>query len=307
MYIVRFQGGLGNQMFQASFLWMLELLYPKKESLADLTPYSRNLYHHGYELKRIFDIDLPEATRKDLMQVTHYEPCIRGFWLSVWRRLFSSNTPKDTELYEDDSSPVRNDRFYTELFPLTQERLYLNGYWVWRFNEVYQIHDLNIIRAWREKIKKNFVFPDGINLAHRQRIEQMRRSASVSVHLRRGDYVGTNFDVCTQSYYEAARACIEEKIHHPTYYIFSDDLPYAKRAFQDWGAVEFVDGNCGTDAWNDMFLMSQCRHHIIANSTFSFWAAYLGEPRSDTMVIAPKEYYRHKKGFCLAQKDWITR
>lgn len=306
VFVVRFQGGLGNQMFQASFLWMLELLYPQKEILADLTPYSRELCHHGYELKRIFDIDFPEATRKELIQVTHYEPCVRGFLLSVWRKLFSADIPKDTELCEDYSSPTANAKFYADLFPLKQEKLYLTGFWVWRFNEAYQINDPNIIHAWREKIKQSFIFPDEIHLALRQWIERMQRSASVSVHLRRGDYVGTNFDVCTQSYYEAARSCIEEKIHHPTYYVFSDDLSYAKRVFQDWGAVEFVDGNCGADAWKDMFLMSRCCHHIIANSTFSFWAAYLGEKRSDTMVIAPKEYYRNIKGFCLTQNDWVT-
>lgn len=306
MYVVRFQGGLGNQMFQASFFWMLELLYPQKEILADLTPFCRDLYHHGYELKKIFDIDFPEATRKELMQVTHYEPCIRGRLLRGWRKLFSPKAPKDTEICEDTSSLKTCDMFYASLFPLKQERLYLNGFWVWRFNEAYQLSAPNIIHAWRQKIKKEFIFSDEVYLEYGPLIKHMQEHESVSVHLRRGDYVGTDFDVCTQSYYEAARSYIEEKLHRPTYYIFSDDLPYAKRFFQHWGAVEFVDGHYGTDAWKDMFLMSQCRHHIIANSTFSFWAAYLGDEYSTAIVIAPKEYYRNVKGFCLAKSDWIT-
>ena len=306
MYIVRFQGGLGNQMFQASFFWMLELLYPQKKVLADLTPYRKKRYHQGYELKKIFNISLPEPSIEELMEVTCHESCMSSMLLKVWRKLFFRRKETQRELCEDISSFEARDNFYADLFPLKQEKLYLNGFWVWRFNEAYQLDDPNIIHAWRQKIKKEFIFSDEVYLEYGPLIKHMQEHESVSVHLRRGDYVGTDFDVCTQSYYEAARSYIEEKRHRPTYYIFSDDLPYAKRFFQHWGAVEFVDGHYGTDAWKDMFLMSQCRHHIIANSTFSFWAAYLGDEQSTAIVIAPKEYYRNVKGFCLAKNDWIT-
>lgn len=304
MYIVRFQGGLGNQMFQACFLWMLELLYPQKKVLADLTPYRRYAYHHGYEIKKIFNISLPEASSKELMVATCFESCFGGSLLKVWRKVFSVRKKNHNELREDTSSSKVRDMFYADLFPLKEDNLYLNGVWVWGFNEAYQLDHPAIIHAWRKKIKQEFVFPGEVYLEQEALIKDMQKRESVSVHLRRGDYVGTNFDVCTQSYYEAARSYMEEKLDHPTYYVFSDDMSYAKECFQHWDTVEFIDGHYGDDAWKDMFLMSQCRHHIIANSTFSFWGAYLG--KSDSLVIAPKEYYRNEKGFCLAKKEWIT-
>ena len=275
-----------------------------KKILADLTPYDRNTYHHGYELNKIFNISLPAASHEELAEVTRYEPGIQGL-LRVWRKLFLTRTPNDSELFEDTSSLSACDMFYEDLFPLKREKLYFNGFWIWKFNDAYQIKEPNIIHVWNQKIKQKFIFSDEVYLEYAPLIKHMQKCESVSVHLRRGDYVGTDFDVCTQGYYEAARSYIENKLYHPTYYIFSDDPSYAKGLFQHWGAVEFVDGHCGSDAWKDMFLMSQCRHHIIANSTFSFWSAYLGDEQNTTIVIVPKEYYRNVKGFCLTKNDWI--
>lgn len=307
MYIVRFQGGLGNQMFQAAFFRMLECMYPQRKILVDLTAYDAYCYHQGYELKKIFNMELPEASSKEIRALSHYFP-IPPKWGGVaklWRKLFSSNRKKKSEVCEDTYSIQKCETFYADLFPLKEDNLYFEGFWIWKFEKAYQVKTASIIEAWKSRVEQDFVFPRAVYEEKAEQIIQMQEAESVSVHLRRGDYVGTGFDVCAQEYYEAARAYLEKRIRKPVYYIFSDDMKYAKMAFKNWENINFVENNKNDEAWKDMFLMSQCRHHIIANSTFSFWGAYLGT-MENTITIAPKEYYNGKKGFCLAKESWIT-
>ena len=307
MYIVRFQGGLGNQMFQAAFFRMLECMYPRQRILVDLTAYSDRRYHQGYELKKIFNMKLPEASSKEIRTLSHYVPIPRKWSVmaKLWRKLFSSNRKKKSEICEDTYSIQKCEEFYADLFPLKEDNLFFEGFWVWKFEKAYQVKTASIIEDWKSRVEKDFVFSKAVYEEKAEQIIQMQEAQSVSVHLRRGDYVGTGFDVCAQEYYEAARAYLEKRIRKPVYYVFSDDMEYAKMAFKNWGNINFVENNKNDEAWKDMFLMSQCRHHIIANSTFSFWGAYLGT-MENTITIAPKEYYNGKKGFCLAKESWIT-
>ncbi|ETD21592.1 MULTISPECIES: alpha-1,2-fucosyltransferase [Prevotellaceae] len=120
---------------------------------------------------------------------------------------------------------------------------------------------------------------------------------SVSLHIRRGDYVGANEysyfqfgGVATLEYYHKAIDEIYQRIENPTFYVFSDDIGWCKTTFLKNNFI-FVDCNCGEKSWRDMFLISQCKHHIIANSTFSWWGAWLSIFHN-SITICPKEFIK---------------
>ena len=110
-------------------------------------------------------------------------------------------------------------------------------------------------------------------------MEEIKASNSVSLHLRRGDYLTPENQamfggICTKEYYENAVHFIKERVEHPVFYIFSDDPSYAANEYRG-KEFKIVDLNKGSSSFYDMYLMSQCKHNICANSTFSFWGARL--------------------------------
>ena len=131
---------------------------------------------------------------------------------------------------------------------------------------------------------------------------------AVSLHVRRGDYVQPKFwdtmgSVCQLPYYQHALREMEKRVGHPHYYVFSDDLDWVKANFDLPDAV-YVDWNKGEDSWQDMMLMSRYRHHVICNSTFSWWGAWLN-PRKDKLVIAPERWTRDADSREIVPAEWI--
>jgi hypothetical protein len=117
----------------------------------------------------------------------------------------------------------------------------------------------------------------------------------VSVHVRRGDYISDPIvrdvhGICGDDYYRQAIATAERLCPgSPTYFVFSDDIPRARELLRDLKNAVYVDGDAERP-WEDMALMAACRGHIIANSSFSWWGAWL-DPRSDKQVIAPRQWF----------------
>ena len=131
---------------------------------------------------------------------------------------------------------------------------------------------------------------------------------AVSIHIRRGDYLlprhwANTGSVCQLPYYKNAIAEMENRITGPSYYVFSDDISWVKENIPLKKAV-YVTWNKGEDSWQDMMLMSHCRHHIICNSTFSWWGAWLN-PRKEKIVIAPCRWFQHKETPDMYPKEWI--
>jgi hypothetical protein len=125
--------------------------------------------------------------------------------------------------------------------------------------------------------------------------EEINTVNAVSLHVRRGDYVSnprtmaTN-GVCPLSYYDSAIRYICARVDAPHFFVFSDDMDWVRENLNIDHPCRYVDHNCSTESFNDMRLMSMCRHHIIANSSFSWWGAWLN-PREDKIVIAPKKWF----------------
>jgi hypothetical protein len=121
----------------------------------------------------------------------------------------------------------------------------------------------------------------------------MEKENSISIHIRRQDYLtvagGHRYSgICTPKYYKGAINYIETRVENPIYYIFSDDLEYARSHF-DKENMHVIDWNTGRESMHDMELMSHCRHNICANSTFSIWGARLNK-NPDKIMIRPLKH-----------------
>ena len=161
--------------------------------------------------------------------------------------------------------------------------LYLEGYWQ---SEKY-------FREYRDELLEDFTFrtaPIGSNLATKKQIEE---SQSVAIHVRRGDYVsnpGTNahHGALALPYYEPAIRYLSERVRDPLFFVFSDDIGWAREHLGPLARCVFVDHNKNAGS-EDLRLMSACKHQIIANSSFSWWAAWLNKNPSK-LVVTPRNW-----------------
>ena len=133
----------------------------------------------------------------------------------------------------------------------------------------------------------------------------MESRESVSIHIRRGDYLKYPFfQVCDPPYFKRAIEFIRSEVENPFFYVFSDDLEWSADFMKDTGAdYQIVDHNRGKDSYKDMYLMTRCHHNIIANSSFSWWGAWLVDYR-DKIVVRPNGWIRgYEKDTCPA--EWV--
>ena len=157
-------------------------------------------------------------------------------------------------------------------------------------------------------VRKAFTFD--INKSSKQTqqaVECISKENSVSIHIRRGDYLDkTNKsifeNICTLNYYNQAIQYIIEHFEQPVFYIFSDDILWVKEQLSLPNAF-FVDWNSGKQSWEDMFLMSLCKHNIVANSTFSWWGAWLNQNK-DKVVLCPTKYTNIYDDTDFFPKEW---
>lgn len=270
MIVVRLRGGLGNQMFQYAAGRRLAL-HLGTELKLDATAYAEGGTRY-YALKP-FRTGACVATPREVDRWLG-----RGGWRArlgahlPWRRLLRPVVEKSF-------------RFDSEILTLP-DNVYLDGYWQ---SEGYFADISN-------QIRKDFTFRDplqGLNAGMAARIEDC---TAVALHVRRGDYVTdarTNawHGVCSVDFYRRCIARISEVCDNPVFFVFSDDLAWARRYLPLPGNAVFVAGNDSTQAAVDLRLMSLCRHHVLANSSFSWWGAWLAE-QPGQVVLAPQRWFR---------------
>ncbi len=271
MVIVKIYGGLGNELFQYALYRKLQSL--GKEVSCDILALE-HVRGMGLPVIDVFPgVDIKsadEGCRRKLGDVSRSLPA------RVKRRLWLKR------------SHVREERprhFQPEVFGMDQ--VYLEGYWQ---SERY-------FRDIREELLKEFAFPEPADRRNRELAEKMGQEVSVSVHVRRGDYLmGKNKEiyggVCTDAYYDRAVAYFQEKFRNPHFYFFSNDPKWVAERFRDI-RMTAVDWNQGAQSHWDMYLMSRCRHNVIANSSFSWWGAWLNGHR-EKEVVAPKFWFNPK-------------
>lgn len=247
--------------------------------------------HNGIELDRVFGIHLQECTLEERKKYS--EMPIRNSWLS--QKILAI---RNIVGIHKRSFYIQSD--YTEYFPevyclLADQDKYLLGIWA---NEKY-FEDI------KEEIQtKVFCFRLPLNESSKVYKHHISSCESVAIHVRRGDYVQYGNHVMGKSYYNRAIKYMEENLQCDIqYFVFSDDMEYAKSLFCDVLNIEYVVGNEGNDSWMDMYLMSLCKHNIIANSSFSFWGAYLNKNRDKIVIASSRPFVRCKCPF--ACKNWI--
>jgi hypothetical protein len=164
-------------------------------------------------------------------------------------------------------------------------------------------------------IRKAFTFMKPLNRESQRIATRLaNQSNTVSVHIRRGDYVsskttGELHGICSIQYYKDAIALITCKLKSPHFYFFSDDTQWvSQNLILPNKSYTLVQHNTGIESWQDMALMSKCKHHIIANSSFSWWGAWLN-PDKEKIVIAPQNWFNTKTDYFddsdIVPHDWI--
>ena len=163
---------------------------------------------------------------------------------------------------------------------LELDRAYLVGWWQ---SEKY-------FKGVKDEVRKAFTFKH-VNLSEEMLSykEAMENSNSVSVHIRRGDYLQVDEvygGICTEEYYKKAMKKMQEDVPNCHFFIFTNDVPWVKKHMQGEN-ITVVEGNDEDAGYIDMYLMTCCKHYILANSSFSWWGCYLNASK-DKKVIAPK-------------------
>ena len=301
MIIIRFHGGLGNQMFEYAFFKYMEKRYPGKVK-ADLTWFDRNFREHqGYELEKVFGISLPTASYEEVAKIHEYYPkyykfAPLRFLAKRWakkknaKRIAKGDLPTGEHVFDFGPTQYEKNPIFDKLD--ANKDWYIEGV----FCSDEYLADVEMV------VKRDFAFSVPENDKLRKLEEEMKSCESVAIHVRRGDYVGNVFDVVRTEYYQKACEYVAGKVKNPTFYIFSDDMDYVKKEFSFLQNYQPVH-NAGSASYTDMMLISKCRHAIIANSSFSYWGALLGE-REGSIVIAP-EKYKADETIALARKNWI--
>lgn len=287
MKIVKILGGLGNQMFQYALVCSLKAHQPDEEVALDLHCFKGYHLHNGYELERIFHPSFRDASLKNIIKVA-YPYCNYNFW-----RIGSRILPTRKSMVTEDPRKAVDTSILSR-----KGSAYYDGYW--------QSEDY--FKDIRNDILKAFTFPafDEKNKAYSEIIVN---SNSLSIHVRRGDFVNHPLykDICTLQYYQDAikRICALAKIDHA--FIFSNDIQWCEdnlSLFLNDQMTTYIDWNKGSQSYNDIHLMSLCKHNIIANSSFSWWGAWLN-PNPDKVVISPRIWDNSGAVSNPICKDWI--
>jgi hypothetical protein len=269
--IVGLKGGLGNQLFQYAFGKYLSEKYNCKLKLDkslfayyDLHDYSLDPYKLNEEFASEQEIPKQYLTNNKILRKVY----------TITDRFFCK-----TRIIKEESLS-----FNAELIQQNSDFIYLDGYWQSEkyFESIFEQmrHNLAIKPAFYSESNNNY-------------LSDIQEYNSVSIHIRRGSYTIEKYQqvhgLTPLEYYNKAIQKIKRDIKSPKFFIFSDDTKWVRENFESLTNSTIIEGTPEKD-YLDIFLMSQCKHNIIANSTFSWWGAWLNS-NPHKIVIAPKIWY----------------
>ena len=271
MIITKIAGGLGNQMFQYAIAKSIAIKNSDEFKL-DISFYSKQTLRK-YELD-LFTIEENLDSGESLLSKVKRK---LGFILGDYYR------EKETTIFDK------------KVFDY-DENIILDGYWQ---NE-------NYFKEIRDDIIKDFTPKIDISNEAKKHLKQICSSNSISIHLRRGDYIHNSHinnvhGTCDLDYYMKAIKYINKNTENIKYFIFSDDIVWCKENFDFLENKVFIDDTkSGID---DLELMKHCKHNIIANSSFSWWGAWLNE-NDNKIVVAPKTWWASRQDKHIAPLNW---
>lgn len=277
MNIIRMTGGLGNQMFQYA-------LYLKLKSQGNEVKFDDITEYEGRKSRPIllwcFGIDYPSASKEEINSLT--DGCM-DLSSRIRRKLLGRRSMEYRE---------REGCFDEQV--LKKEPAYLTGYFQ---SEKY-------FKEIEAQIREAFQFGkqiwNGLPKEQAEKIKDYRnrieKTTAVSVHIRRGDYLENDVvygGICTDTYYRKAIAAMKEKFPDAVFFVFSNEAEWAKNwiadNYENKDDFIIIEGTTEDTGYLDLFLMSLCSHYIIANSSFSWWGAWLN-PDKGKVVIAPSKW-----------------
>ena len=297
MKIVNITGGLGNQMFQYAFALALQHRHPEEKVYIDTQHYHTIFFkkfkginlHNGYEIDKVFPkAKLPIAGFWQLAKISYWIP---NYVLSrIGRKLL----------------PLRKTEYmppYSMNYTFNKEALerkgdcYYEGYWQ-------SAHHFTEIKTELQEVY-NQSEPNEYNAGL---IKEIERTESVGIHVRRGDYLNEpEFrGICGVEYYQKAIKDVLSDGKKHTFFIFSNDMQWCRENLDPLMAghdLLFVTGNTGKQSCWDMFLMTHCKDLIIANSSFSWWGAFLN--KSIKRVYAPDPWLNRDCEIDIYEDNWI--
>ena len=287
MIVVRLMGGLGNQMFQYATAYALAKRN-NTEVKIDVTLLEQNKKHAHEKVTHreldleTFNLKLVFASQKE---IDHFNGKVHNnLFGKIINKLGSFSRAKDLIL--------ETGRGFNEHVLNLKDNKCLVGAWQ---SESY-FSDL------KEEIKKIFKFKMAIPESSKEIFDQINNVNSVCVNVRRGDYITSpiyskNIGALQPTYYNSGINWMEEKLSSPHFFVFSDDVEWCKSNIVSKSPLHFIGHEHAGVKFNTYIqLMSKCKHFVISNSTFAWWAAYLGE-KENTNVVAPVKWSRSDEFF----------
>jgi hypothetical protein len=293
MIYIQLNGGLGNQMFQYAFARKLTIKYKTELFFDEKLLKNKNSRHtvRSFELN-VFNI------HKINYDISYFKNFVFIFYriINILAIRFGLNSLQTPRYF------IERKFSYNKSVVKIKGDCFLSGYWQ---SPLY-------FQSIESVIRKDFKFP---KLQHSNNIafaEKIKKTNSVAVHFRRGDFLNSRdhgiHGTCSLKYYQSAISYVLNKIEEPIFFIFSDDQKWVKENFNFVSNSYYISGNNGKSSYRDMQLMSECKHNIIANSSFSWWGAWLNS-NPDKIVIAPKQWFSidnlNKETKDLIPETWI--
>ncbi|MEI7451739.1 MAG: alpha-1,2-fucosyltransferase [Candidatus Falkowbacteria bacterium] len=280
MIVIKLSGGLGNQMFQYAFGRALSLRY-KQTLILDGSSYSKNNNNTKRKyLLNSFDIKAKHFSNR----------LLSGMFIfinSIFRLFLGKDIiVKEVLFYKYDNEIVANKNKIN----------YFDGFW----------QSYKYFSEYKNIIASDFTIRSN-NKSFKEIDDLIVNTNSVSIHVRRGDYVGNkDYEVCSADYYQAAINFFEEKYPDSVFYIFSDDVSWASDNLKFKNRSEFVSDRGLSDA-EELSVMSHCKHNIISNSSFSWWAAWLNNNVNKKVIMPYKWSNADDLQFLpdLLPKEWV--
>lgn len=288
MKIVKILGGLGNQMFQYAFYLSLKRNFSDDIIKVDLSCFNGYPLHCGFELERIFQVNMIQATFMDLLKNGY------PYYNYRVRQLGKRILPNRKSIYFESSDAYLDAEVYKDA-----SNKYYDGYW----------QNIFYFKNAEDLIRRSFAFPMLKDCRNIEIAEQIKSVNSVSIHVRRGDYLNNKLyeGICDIDYYCRGIKYLLESLEDPCFFIFSNDINWCRinlMPYLDKCSFSFINWNQGKDSYIDMQLMSLCKHNIIANSSFSWWGAWLNN-NYGKIVISPRKWINIELKSNIQLQEWI--
>ncbi len=288
MKIVKVKAGFGNQMFQYAFAKTVEKVTGEEVKL-DLSAYEKPNGDMGRKpLILNFNLSLPIASREEILRLCLFEHERYNFFPKCYQlKIFLERKLNKQFCYECNNGGCTLDDIKNNSF--------FDGYW----------QDCSMVDSIMPELDKDFSLVKEISNKSKEKLEHINSVNSVFLGVRRGDYVNYvhKFGTLGQKYYDKAMKIVADRVENPVFFVFSDEINWVKKNldFSRYNTVYITDT---VDDFEDYVLMSNCKHSIIANSTYHWWGARRNE-YPGKIVVAPKTWFVDGTPINLVPERWI--